>query len=917
MSNSPRPRIFLIDGTALAYRGYFAFIRNPLRNSKGKNTSAVYGVANSLLKIRREERPDYWLFVFDRPEPTFRDELFADYKATRQPTPDDLLEQLPVVKDLAGKLGCQLIEMAGYEADDLIATLTKKALQNGFDVVIASGDKDLMQLVGEHVSIYNPRKAGAEVEWLDPAGVKEKFGVPPHQVRDVLALMGDSSDNVPGVPGIGPKTAVELISQFGDLESTLKAAPTLKRAALKDKLDKYADQARLSLRLVTLHEDCPVDWTPEAWRATTLDEKAAARLFADLEFKSLAKWLAPEVSSEDVSFSVGAPSAEAKVADKPGRYRRVKSLDELQTLVAEIVKSDWLAVDTETTSLSVVDAELVGISLSFKEAEAFYIPVAHADTSENLPLHETLETLKPVLTGNRPRIIAQNVKYDAMVFSRYGIDFKNIGFDPMLASYCLDPGGRAHGLDALAEQYCGHTMQPISDLIGSGSKQRSFSEVDVEAATYYSAEDADYTFRLFAILAPQLAPAGVDRLFEEIELPLATVLGRMEQTGVRIDCEYLRALSKTMEAQIASLVTKIYDSAGEEFNLNSPAQLGHILFDILKLAPLRKTAKTAQRATDVGVLEKLASDHPLPRLMLDYRQLAKLKSTYVDALVQMVHPKTGRVHTSFQQTIAATGRLSSTDPNLQNIPIRTAEGRQIRKAFVPRDGDHVLLVADYSQIELRLMAHFSGDPALVAAFRDAADVHARTAAEIFGIPESEVTSDQRRLAKTANFGIIYGVSAFGLSQQSDMSVGEAKTFIDTYFKKYPGVRRFIDQTVANARKEGMVRTMFGRRRFLPDINSSNRQRREFAERNAVNTPMQGTAADIIKKAMIEIDRQLYQRNAKSKMTLQVHDELVFDAHRSEIDWLQGIVKSCMEGAVNLEVPLVADIGIGDNWLDAK
>lgn len=617
MSASPRPRIFLIDGTALAYRGYFAFIRNPLRNSKGKNTSAVFGVANSLLKMRREEKPDYWLFVFDRPEPTFRDELFKDYKATREPTPDELVEQLPVVKDLAHNLGCKLIEMAGFEADDLIATLTKKALAHDFDVVIASGDKDLMQLVNDRVSIYNPRKAGAEIEWLDSAGVKEKFGVPPHQVRDVLALMGDTSDNVPGIPGIGPKTAVELISQFGDLESTLKAAPTIKRASLKEKLEQYADQARLSLRLVTLHEDCPIDWTPEEWRATTLDEKAAARLFADLEFKSLVKWLSP-----DMATTSALAQADKSDSDISGKYLRVTSLEELKKLVGEIAKSDWLAVDTETTSLSIIDAELVGISLSFRTAEAYYIPVGHADSSANLPMKDVLDILRPVLTGDRPRLIAQNVKYDAMVFARHGVELQGLGFDPMLASYCLDPGARAHGLDALAEQHCGHTMQPITELIGSGSKQQSFSLVDVDKATYYSAEDADYTFRLFEVMSPQLKPAGVDRLFDEIELPLAPVLGRMERAGVNIDREYLRGLSRTMERKINELVGRIYDAAGEEFNLNSPAQLGHILFDILKLAPVRKTAKTAQRATDVGVLEKLADEHPLPRLMLDYRQLA-------------------------------------------------------------------------------------------------------------------------------------------------------------------------------------------------------------------------------------------------------------------------------------------------------
>jgi DNA polymerase-1 len=918
MSSGARPRIFLIDGTALAYRAYFAFIRNPLRNAKGQNTSAVYGVANSLLKIRREEHPDYWLFVFDRPEPTFRDQLFADYKATREPTPDELVQQLPLIKEVAGALGCQLVEMPGFEADDLIATLVRLALDHGLDVVIVSGDKDLMQLVNERVSIYNPRKAGTEIEWLDPPGVKEKFGVTPDKVRDVLALMGDTSDNVPGVPGIGPKTAIELINQFGDLESTLKAAPSLKRATLQEKLKTYADQARLSQKLVTLHENCPIDWTPESWKASSLDEKAAAHLLSDLGFRSLVKSLAPDLTSAASAPAPAEPATvEGTAPDTPGRYHRVKSLDELKKLVDVMARSEWLAVDTETTSLSAIDAELVGISLSFKQAEAYYIPVGHDDKSANLPLKDVLSLLAPVLRAKTPRKIAQNVKYDGQVFANYDLTLGGIGFDPMLASYCLDPGVRAHGLDALAEKHCGHHMQPISELIGTGSKQRSFSSVDADAATYYSAEDADYTFRLHEVLAPQLAPAGVDRVFEELELPLAPVLGRMERAGVRVDQPYLRQLSDEMERQIDGLERRIYDAAGEEFNLNSPAQLAHILFDVLKLTSSRKTAKTAQRATDVGVLEKLAPEHDLPRLMLEYRQFTKLKSTYVDALLELVHPKTGRVHTSFQQTVAATGRLSAADPNLQNIPVRTEEGRRIRKAFIARDSDHLLLVADYSQIELRLMAHFSGDPALVAAFRDAADVHARTAAEIFGIPESQVTPEQRRLAKTANFGIIYGVSAFGLSQQSDMSVGEAKAFIETYFKRYPGVRRFIDQTIAKAREAGIVRTLFGRRRFLPDLKSTNRSVREFAERTAVNTPMQGTAADIIKKAMIEIDHQLYQNGRRSVMTLQVHDELIFDAERSEIDWLTDLVRTKMESAVELSVPLIVDIGVGENWLDAK
>jgi len=904
---SQRLRLYLIDGTALAYRAHFAFIRTPLRNSKGENTSAIFGVANSLLKLRREEKPDYWAFVFDRPEPTFRHEKHEEYKATRAPTPEDLIAQLPRIKEIAGALGCPLVEMPGFEADDLIGTLAQQAVADGYDVVVVSGDKDLMQLVNKHVKIYNPRKGGAEIEWLDPQGVEDKFGVPPEKVRDVLALMGDTSDNVPGIPGIGPKTAVELICQFGDLESVLIAAPTVARQSLQEKLIKYADQARFSMELVTLKTDCPIEWQPERFQAVSFDEKAAARLFVEMEFKSLVKWLGPDLAT----IQVESPKKETPT----GVYHHVHSLDELKKLAGQMRHAEWLAVDTETTSLSAFEAELVGISISFAEAEAYYIPVGHSDKAANLPIEAVLDLLRPLLTAERPRLIAQNVKYDAEVFARYGIELGGVGFDPMLASYCLNPETRSHGLDAMAQMHCGHTMQPIDELIGAGKKQISFAAVPVDKATYYSAEDADYTFRLFNILSPQLAAAGVERLFTEIELPLAPVLGRMESAGIRIDPACLRDLSRQMQQQIDRLIGAIYEAAGEEFNVNSPGQLGRILFDKLKLTSSRKTAKTAQRATDVGVLEKLATGHELPRLMLEYRQLAKLKSTYSDALVELADPKTGRVHTSFNQTVAATGRLSSTDPNLQNIPIRTEEGRKIRRAFIPRDEDHQLLVADYSQIELRLMAHFSQDPALLRAFRDAADVHARTAAEIFGIPEEMVSPEQRRLAKTANFGIIYGVSAYGLSQQSDMTVSEAKIFIDTYFRRYPGVKRFIDNTITQARKDGMVRTLFGRRRFLPDMSSSNRQRREFAERTAVNTPMQGTAADIIKKAMIEIDRQL--RGKKSAMTLQVHDELVFDAHRSEIDWLVQTVRDTMEHVVSLDVPLVVDLGTGPNWLDAK
>ncbi len=902
-----RPRLYLIDGTAVAYRAHFAFIQNPLRNSRGENVSAVFGVANSLLKLRREETPDYWAFVFDRPEPTFRHEVYEEYKATREKAPDEMIEQLPQLKNLAAALGCPLVELAGYEADDLIATLARKAVDAGCDVVVVSGDKDLMQLVNKHVSIYNPRKAGAEIERLDEKGVEEKFGVPPNQVRDVLALMGDTSDNIPGVPGIGQKTAIKLIKEFGDLESVLKAAPSVSAKGLRTKLTENADKARLSYDLVRLDDNCPVEWVPDQYQAQTFDTESAVALFEEFEFRSLIKWVAPDMA-ETTGGSSGA-------VDKEGSYHCVTSLKELKSLVTKMHKADWLAFDTETTSLETLDAELVGISLSFEWGTAYYIPVGHDETKENLPLDKVLDTLRPVFAGGKPRLIAQNAKYDLRVFSRCGFDIDVVGFDPMIAAFCLNPSLRSYSLNTLAQTHCDHAMQPIDELIGTGKNQKSFATVPVDKATYYAAEDADYTYRLLDVLNPKLDEEDLRKLFDQIEMPLVPVLARMETNGVRVDTDYLEQLSLEMDNQIVQVTETIYAVAGEEFNLNSPVQLGHILFDVLKLKPQRKTAKTAQHATDVSVLEKLASQHELPQLMLDYRRVAKLKSTYVDALLRLARPKTNRVHTSFNQVVAATGRLSSTDPNLQNIPIRTEEGQKIRRAFIPRDTNHTLLAADYSQIELRLMAHFSQDKSLLAAFRDAADVHARTAAEIFDIDEEDVTPDQRRLAKTANFGIIYGVSAYGLSQQSDMTVGEAKTFIDTYFDRYPGVRKFIDQTIKDAKKTGEVRTLYGRRRFLPDLKSSNRQRREFAERIAVNTPMQGTAADIIKLAMIEIDKLL--RGKKSAMVLQVHDELIFDAHNSEIEWLSDMVKETMESAVDLDVPLVVDIGVGANWLDAK
>ena len=902
-------RLYLIDGSALAYRAYFAFIQKPLRNSKGENTSASFGFANSLLKLHREEHPDLWVCVFDTPHPTFRHEIYPEYKSTRAKMPDDMAQQLPRVKEVAEALGCPIIEMPGYEADDVIATLAVQAVDKGLDAVLVTGDKDFLQLVTDRITIYNSRRKGGkeEIERLDPAGVKEKFGVPPEQVTDVLGLAGDTSDNVPGVPGVGPKTAVSLVKEFGDLESVLQNRDKISRKSLREKLRTYADQARFSHELVKIRTDVPLRFDEKDFSAGPLDAEPCRKLFKELEFTSLLRFLEPDRST-------------VAKADKPeaaleGNYRRVRDMSQLKGLVQEWQDLERLAVDTETTSLNPIEAELVGISICAKSGEAYYIPVGHQDAGANMDRGAVLAALKPILEKKTPRLVGQNIKYDWQVFRKYGITLGGLEFDPMLASYLIDPTARRHDLGSLARRHLGHEMIKIGDLIGTGKKQKSFAEVGVDAATAYAAEDADFTLRLAESLRPQLGPPGLEHLFDNVEIPLVPVLAKMEYDGISVDVPYLRELSLLWEGKLAELTQRVYEAAGEQFNINSTQQLGIILFDKLKLRSVRKTARTAQRATDLSTLEALAKDHPLPGLILEYRGLSKLKSTYADALICLVNPRTGRVHTSFNQAVAATGRLSSSDPNLQNIPIRTTDGQKIRRAFIPRPDGFSLLVADYSQIELRLMAHFSGDEALVDAFARGEDIHARTAADIFGIPVDAVDSERRRWAKSANFGIIYGLSAYGLAQQTEMTVREAKDFIDTYFRRYPGVRKFIDTTIQRAGQDGYVTTLMGRRRSLPDLHSSNRQRREFAERAAVNTPLQGTAADIVKKAMVDIAAELEEK--KSMMVLQVHDELVFDAHSDEIPWLTAMVRDKMENAVELSVPLKIDLGTGDNWLEAK
>jgi len=892
-----RKRLFLIDGSALAYRSYFAFIRNPLINSKGENTSAVFGFTNSILKILREENPDFIAVVFDTKAPTFRHEIFKDYKSTRAKMPAEMSEQLPRIREVAGSMNLPILEIDGFEADDLMGTLAKKAKEKGLKVILVTGDKDFLQLVDEDVKVLNPRRGGEEPELLDRAGVEKKLGVPPEKVTELLALMGDTSDNVPGIPGIGEKTALELIKKFGSLENVLKNAELVKRKNVQKGLKEHADLARLSKRLVTIDTNVPFELDLSHLQRKGFDLPRLKELFKELEFTKLLQ----EISSLE---------KEEKV-----NYRIIKSEKELEKLISELKKAGEFALDTETTDVNPIDAELVGISFSCKEKEAYYVPVGHVDKKGNLDLAMGIEKLKEILEDENIRKVEHNLKYDLEVLRRSGIELKGIRFDTMVASYLLNPSFRQHNLNYLALEHLDHKMIPISDLIGSGKKQKNFAEVPVDDACNYSCEDVDFTLRLKEIFSPKLSLLSLEKLFFEVELPLIEVLAEMEMMGVSVDVAHLKKLSKKVEEQLEELSLRIYDLAGKKFNINSPQQLSQVLFEDLKLPSVRKTAKKTGLSTDIGVLETLAKEHPLPGLLLEYRQLSKLKSTYIDAFPKLVNRRTKRIHTSFNQTVTATGRLSSSDPNLQNIPIRTDLGKLIRKAFIPRDKNFLMLSADYSQVELRILAHFSGDHTLMNSFKKGEDIHNRTASEVFGVRIDRVTPEQRAIAKITNFSIIYGVSAYGLSQQTNMTHQEAAMFIDVYFKRYPRVKEYIDQMIELARKQEFVTTLLERRRYIPEIGSSNRQKREFAERTAINTPIQGSAADLIKVVMIDIAKKL--KDKKSKMILQVHDELVFEVHKDELDVVKEMVKDKMENTIHLEVPIKVDINVGENWLEAK
>jgi len=904
--------LFLLDGMALAYRSYFAFVRNPLINSKGINTSGVFGFASTLIRILKAEKPDYIAVVFDTSAPTFRHKRFPEYKATREKMPDELREQIPVIRHVVDAFSIPVIEKEGFEADDVIGTLARQAEARDMDVYMVTGDKDFMQLVSPQIKMYSMKRSEGEADILDPEGVQQKVGLPPEKIIDYLGLMGDTSDNVPGVPGVGPKTALALIQEFGSMQEVLDHVDRVSRKSVQEKLQQNREQALLSRELVTIHTNVPLDVEVHDLQAQPPDREALISLFQELEFHRLLD----EIST----FFEDAPEEIEK------QYHTVDTADAFDTFVRDLQKQSVFSLDLETTALEPMSAEIVGLSFSWNPGEAFYLPVRvpGEDTGDlfedpKAQLQKILGTLKPVLENPEKRKCGQNIKYDMLVLKRHGIEVRGVDFDSMVAAYLIDPSARQYNIDALALQYLHYKKIPTKELIGTGRQQITMDLVSVDKISEYACEDADIAFRLRKVLEPRLEQDNLTSLFQEVEMPLVSVLMMLEENGVALDTDLLAAMSQDMQHQLDGIESAIYEMAGETFNINSTQQLGKILFEKLKVHELlggRKPRRTKTGySTDVRVLESLSA-HPLPKKLLDYRQLTKLKSTYVDALPALICESTGRVHASFNQTVAATGRLSTSNPNLQNIPIRTELGREIRKAFVAQEPGWKLISADYSQIELRLMAHLSGDETLLESFKNGEDVHRRTASEIFDIAPESVTDDHRRQAKTINFGIMYGMGPYGLASRLSISNEEAQNFISAYFSRYPKVNEFIAQTIAAAYKQGFVTTLLNRRRYLPELKSDNRNIRDFGERTAVNTPIQGTAADMIKIAMIRIAERLQKENWQSRMILQIHDELLFECPETEIKKLNDLVKKEMEGAIRLRVPIQVDVGVGSSWFEA-
>lgn len=937
MSPKGDKKLFLLDAMALIYRAHFAFSKNPRINSKGLNTGIMLGFTNTLLEVLEKEKPTHIAVAFDTKAPTFRHVQFEAYKANRQEQPEDIEVGIPWVKQIVSAFNIPLLELDGFEADDIIGTIAKKAERTSFEVFMMTPDKDYGQLVEDHIFLYKPAFMGNGVDIMGPKEVCAKWDIENvDQVRDILGLMGDAVDNIPGIPGIGEKTAVKLLKEYGSIEELLKNTDQLK-GKQKENVENFAQQGLLSKELATINIEVPVEFNEVDLRYDGPNEEKLKALFAELEFRTLTqrvfgeKIKKPQMKvSEQLGLFTGTEDAKLEeeevmeesplpaiqlhdsILTSAHDYHKVDGEKAIKELISYLELQDEFCFDTETTALNPNEAELVGLSFSYVPGEAFYIPFP-ANQEE---AKDKLELFRGIFENENITKIGQNVKYDLLVLKNYGMDVKGKLYDTMLAHYLIEPEGK-HSMDWLAQQYLNYRPVSIESLIGKkGKNQGNMRDVEVDEVVAYAAEDADITLKLKRELDPFIKTNGLEKLLHEVENPLIRVLTDMEFEGVRIDTDSLADMSVLLEEESKEIEKRVYELAGEKFNLSSPKQLGEILFVKLQLDPKAKKTKTGQFATGEEVLSKMAGEHEIAEAILEFRQMVKLKSTYVDALPTMINPKTGRVHTTYNQFVAATGRLSSINPNLQNIPIRTARGREIRKAFVPRDENHVLLAADYSQIELRIMAAFSQDESMIEAFKNGRDIHATTAAKIFQVPLEDVTSDMRRKAKTANFGIIYGISAFGLSQRLSISRTEAKDIIDAYFKEFPAVKEYMDNAIEKARKNEYVETILGRRRYLRDINSRNQTMRGFAERNAINAPIQGSAADMIKVAMIHVHEWMKKEKLKSKMILQVHDELVFDAHKDEVELLKKEIPKLMANAVTIEVPLEVEVGIGSDWLQA-
>ena len=918
-------KLFLIDAYAIIYRSYYAFIKNPRINSKGQNTSAVMGFCNTLHEVLTKERPTHLGVAFDPAGPTFRNEAFEAYKAQREETPEDIKASVPVIKDILRAYRIPILEVSGYEADDVIGTIATQAGSNGMQTFMLTPDKDYGQLVRENVFMFRPRHGGG-YETLDTEGIKEKYGISsPAQVIDLLGLMGDSADNIPGCPGVGEKTAVKLINEFGSIEQLLERTEELK-GALKKKVEENKDKIVFSKFLATIKTDVPIDLNIDDLKVVDPDEAELTKIFNELEFKAFAdkvlnksKIKPKKIESQPDLFSFFQPEGEESsknaiyldIKSTPHDYQLVENEDEMRNIRSLFLTKQILSLDTETTSTNAIDAELVGLSFSIEEKKAFYVPVP--DNREEA--ERIVNIFKPLYEHPQIVKVGQNIKYDIEVLARYGVEVKGELFDTMIAHYLIQPELH-HGMDYMAEVYLNYRTIHIDELIGpKGKHQRSMRELSPEQVYEYAAEDADITLRLKNILEPKLKEAGVERLFHEIEMPLVPVLAEMEMNGVRIDTQSLAETSETFTQRMRSLETEIYQLAGEEFNIASPKQVGDILFAKMKIMEKPKKTKTGQFVTNEEVLQSLRGKSEIVAKILDHRGLKKLLGTYVDALPKLINSRTGHIHTSFNQTITATGRLSSSDPNLQNIPVRGEDGKEIRKAFIPEEGQ-LFFSADYSQIELRVMAHLSGDKNMTDAFAKGYDIHAATASTIYKKDISEVSRDERTKSKRANFGIIYGITVFGLAERLDIERAEARQLIDGFFQTFPQVYDYMERSKETVREKGYAETVFSRRRYLPDINSRNATVRGFAERNAINAPIQGSAADIIKVAMIRIYKRFKEEGLRSKMILQVHDELNFSVVPEERDRVQEIVISEMQNAYPLSVPLLAECGWGTNWLEA-